>query len=495
MYVALNISATSVRILSAKGRRVEKWGTAPLSPGLVKDGLIIQPEAVARAIDALFKSTGIPKERVIISLTGLPFTYRIMTLPRIKTALLEEAIQRGARKEIPLPLEELYLSWQAIGGSRDELDFFVLGVSRNLVDAIVQTMIAAGLEPYLMDLKPLALARAANRGEAVIVDLEPDCFDIILVTGGVPAIMRTISPGGEGASLEDNVRRLADGLSKTVNFYDSSHPGNTLSLATPLLLTGELSSDDATIKLIQSESEYPAEPLVPLLKFPPDFPVAIYAANMGLVLKKLPRKISPKGDATRFHDIDLNILSGKYRRGAARPVPMRHILIGTALIIAIGLMFPIYQARSNSVTENVLLQTELRTISQELNQARLAIDEAKLVEDTISKIAAEAEILNQEHQSIIGNEGDFTGNLKLVASILPPQTRFTSVEMSTHEIIVEGEADNPFTVVSYVVALEAEGVFSEVRIVKIDERKGAEAETAAIGSTTISFKIVITRQD
>ncbi|MDI6815404.1 MAG: hypothetical protein QMC90_04925, partial [Dehalococcoidales bacterium] len=38
-------------------------------------------------------------------------------------------ILRGAKKEIPLPLEELYLSWQAIGGKHDELDFFVLGVA------------------------------------------------------------------------------------------------------------------------------------------------------------------------------------------------------------------------------------------------------------------------------------------------------------------------------------------------------------------------------
>lgn len=56
---------------------------------------------------------------------------------------------------MPLPLEELYLSWQAIRGRHDELDFFVLGVPKNLIDAVVQTLEMAGLEPYLMDLKSL----------------------------------------------------------------------------------------------------------------------------------------------------------------------------------------------------------------------------------------------------------------------------------------------------------------------------------------------------
>ena len=45
---------------------------------------------------------------------------------------------------------------------------------------------------------------------------------------------------------------FANELSKTVTFYNSSHPENPLSPQTPLLLTGELSSD-ATTKLIQSQ--------------------------------------------------------------------------------------------------------------------------------------------------------------------------------------------------------------------------------------------------
>ena len=491
MYVALNISASSIRILSVKGRQVKKWGDAPLAPGLVRDGLVLQPKAVGESIDALFKSTNIPKERVITSLTGLPFSYRILSLPRMKTALLEEAIQRGARKEIPLPLEELYLSWQVIGGRHDERDFFVLGVSRNLIDSMVQTLAVAGLEPYLMDLKPLALARAANRGDAIIVDLETDCFDIVLVTNGIPAIMRTISPRGEGASLEDNIQRLTDELSKTVKFYDSSHPENTLSPTTPLLLTGELASDDTAIKLIQAECEYPVEPLVPPLKFSPDLPVALYAANMGLVLKKLPQKTGSNGDVARFHDINLNILSGKYRKARARPVPMRYILLSAALIIAIGLIFPAYQVKSKGEAETMCLQTELGMIGQELNQARLAVDKAKQAEDAIGGIAADVETLKQEHQDILGKGGDFTSNLKLVTGVLPPEAYFTSVEIGIDHIIVEGETDSPFVVVNYAMALEAKGGFSEARIAEIDESKPAEAEATEIERTRVSFKIVI----
>jgi type IV pilus assembly protein PilM len=485
MYVTLNISATSIRLLCVKRRQVNKWASAPLAPGLVKDGLILQPKAVGAAVDALFTSMKVPKKWVITSLTGLSFIYRILSLPRMKPTLIDEAIRRGARKEMPLPLEELYLSWQAIGGGRDEVDFFVLGVPRNPADAVVQTLAEAGVKPYLMELKPLALARAANRGDALIVAVEPDCFDIVLVANGIPAVMHTMTPRGEGASIEDNVQRLTDGLSKTVKFYNTSHPETPLSPDTPLLLTGELLAEATTSKLIQAEIDYPIESLVPPLEFPPDLPLAIYATNMGLALKKVPQKA-----ATRLHDVNLNILSDKYR-AKVRPLALRYILFSLAVIIAIGLLFPLYQVKSQADAETMHLQTELTELSQQLHQARLALNQAEQDEDTINKLAAEVETIKQEHRYILSQRGDFASNLGLITNALPSEANFTYLEIGTDQITVEGEADSSFTVISYAKALETQSGLSEVRIAEIDEPEnieGAEAE-----SPGVSFKIIITR--
>ena len=473
MSVTLNISNTSIRLLSVMGRRVRVWGDMPLAPGLVRDGLILQPKAVGAAVDALFKSMKVSKEQVITSLTGLSFTYCILNLPQMKPALLEEAILRGAKKEIPLPLEELYLSWQAIGGGHDELNYFVIGVPRNLIDAVTQTLAEAGVKPYIMDLKPLALARAANRGDALIVNLEPDCFDIVLVANGIPAIMHTITPGGEGASLEDNIRRLTDGISKTVNFYNNSHPENPLSPTTPLLLSGELSADATTSQLIQAQIEYPVELLVPPLEFPPDLPVALYTSNMGLALKEVPQKTVSEGDATRFYDINLNILSGKYR-AKAHPVSMRRILLPLALIIAIGLLFPLYYFTSQATAETMRLQTELDVVN-----------EAMQIEDTINEITATVDALKQEYQDILSKGSGFTKNLEVVTNALPSEAYFTSIEINTSRIIVEGEADSSFTVISYAMALEAQEDLSEVRIASIGEG----------GGTGVSFTIIIGKWD
>jgi Tfp pilus assembly PilM family ATPase/Tfp pilus assembly protein PilN len=496
MYTALNIGSASLKIIAVKGRQVKRWGSLPLEAGLVRDGLVLQPEAVGATIDALFKDSKIPKENVITSLTGLSFTSRFLTMPRLKPALLEEAIRRAARKEIPLPLDELYLSWQPVGSQRDETTFFVVGVPRNLIDTLVQTLAAARLEPYLMDLRPLALARAANRVQAIIASLEPDCFDIVLVADGVPAIMHTISPRGEGATLEDNIRRLADEISRTTGFYQNTHPESRLSQETPLLLTGELATEAATIGIVQTEIEYPVAVLVPPLEFPSDFPVALYAANAGLALKKIPPKKTAKGQEASFYDININLLSSKYRKARARPLPPGHLLLTVFLIMAIGLLFPIYQARSRLDADTRQLQGELNRVNREINLATLAAEEDTQTEATIQAMTDSTQAIKNRLQSLLRPRGGIGSRLVSVTGALPPQAYFTSVAIENNQITVRGETDSPFTVVSYATALEAIETFAEVRIKSLDAVVSTPAGVTGDGeapaaSQTIAFSIII----
>jgi Tfp pilus assembly protein PilN len=469
MYVTLNISNRSIKILSVKGRQVKKWGNLALANGLVRDGLILQPQAVGEAIAALFKSTGIPKEKVITSLAGVSFTYRFMNMPRIKPALLDEAILRAAKKEISLPLDELYLSWQLLPGKGDEQTYFVLGVPRNFVDVLVETLKIAGIEPYLIDLQPLALARAANRRDAIVVSMEPDCFDIVFIANGIPAVIHTISPRSEGATLEDNIRRLADELVKTAAFYQSRHPESPLSPTTPLLLTGDLALEAPTSALLQAEIEYPIEPLVPPVDSPPELPVSSYTANIGLALKNIPLKTAAGGEDSRFHDININILSGKYRKARAKPIPARRIMLWILLAIAIILLFPLYQSRNQITAENARQQTEFSNISQELDFTKLISEENAQTDNTIQQIIAGTEALKAANQSLLITRGDFSHNLNLVTEALPPSTHFTSIDIDRKLVTVRGETDSVFAVVDYAVALELKEQFPEVRITELDE--------------------------
>lgn len=499
MYVSLNISNTSIRILSLKGRKVKKWGGLALEEGLVRDGLILNPQAVGEAIISLFKKVNIPKENVITSLAGMSFTYRFIDLPVMKPALVEEAITRVAKKEISMPLEELYLSWQSLPSHGQEQSYFLLGVARNIIDAMVETLNTAGIAPYLMDLRPLALGRAANRGDAIVVNMDDDCFDIVFIANGLPRVIHSISPRGDGATLEDNIQRVIDGLNKTVAFYQSSHPESRPGPETSLLLTGELTEEVIRNGLLQSEIEYSIERLNPPVDCPADISVDPYTVNIGLALKKTPLKTASKGDISRFSDININLLDGKYRKKKAPPVPFRRILLGILLAIIVMALFPLYQTRSQVTAENAALQTELDGINRELNLANLIAEETALTRETIGVITAGTEALQEVNRGILITRGDFTGNLNMVTEVLPPDTRFSSIDIDNQVISVNGDADSVFRVVDYATALENTEVFQEVRIIRLDDAvtdilETSENETIQAESGSVVFNIIIDKE-
>jgi len=312
--VTLNIETSSVRVLATRGAQVERWDSAPLEPGLVKDTLISDASAVGLAISALFESMGLPRNRVIAGLTGLRSVPRILNLPKLKPSLMNEAIQWEAEREMPLSPKELYLSWQVLSRKDAEQDVFLLGVPRNILDRELQALRQSGIRPYIVDLKPLALARAVNRGEALILDVEPESWGIILVIAGIPVIMRTIIlRAWEGVALEDRIQRLSDELSRTVRFYNSGHPEQLFSPSAPAFVTGELANDPAITQLIQSAIEYKIEPLMPVLECPSHLPISQYAVNIGLAMKGLPPVNNLKPGVNHLEPIDINLLPREYR--------------------------------------------------------------------------------------------------------------------------------------------------------------------------------------
>ncbi len=279
----LNIEGSSIRLLTAKGNSVQRWAETPLEPGLVRDGLILDPRGVGTGIDGLFASRGVPKQRVMTCLTGLRAIPREITLPRIPTGQIEGAVRREARREMPLPLDDLYLSWQVLDQQGGQTRVYVLGVPRDLLDAQVEAIRAAGIKPHVMDLKPLALIRAVNEKEAIIADLEQHSLDVIIVVDDVPAIMRTIALGVE--SNEDKVRRLVEELRRTVKFHDDSHRERPLDPNTPIYLTGGLMTDTSVVEAIKVMSTRPVMIPTPPLTCPPDMPVPTFMVNIGLALK------------------------------------------------------------------------------------------------------------------------------------------------------------------------------------------------------------------
>ena len=286
--VTVNIEERCLRLLTVKGRKVQKWGQVPLEPGLVENGLVRDPAQVGLALEALFREQKVRKKGVITSLTviGLGSTSQVFDLPKMKPNLLADAIGREARRAMPVPVDELYLSHQVVGEKGNMQQVYVLGAPRDLVDAHITAFQMAGIQLKAMDLKPLALIRAINQSDAVIADLENESFYIILVRDAVPDITRSAILHREGLDLQQKARRLVEEVIRTIDFYNHSHPDKLLEPTVPVFLTGELTGIPSLNETIRAEMGYTIEVPRPPLAYPEALPLSQFMVNIGLALKK-----------------------------------------------------------------------------------------------------------------------------------------------------------------------------------------------------------------
>ena len=170
--------------------------------------------------------------------------------------------------------------------------------------------------------------------------------------------------------------------------------------------------------------------------------------------------------ASRFRDIDVNILPDRYR---PRRLPVRYVFLSLVALIAVSGLFPGYQIKTWSGTETAHLQSELDRVTRTLSQVRLQIARQQELEDAVEKMEAEAETLKQEHQAILNRDRGFAGILELVTDDLPPVASLISISLASDKIDLKGESDSPMVVIDYAKALGQEGIFTEVFIAKIEE--------------------------
>jgi len=284
----LSIESTDLRYLSTSGGKVDKWGSVPLQPTLVERGLVTNAVEMGRVIHTLFADEGLDDKRVVTSLCALRSIPRLLTLPTLQASVMEQTIAREARKEMPVSLEDLYLSWQSMPGTNENQQrIYVLGVPRDLVDAQIASLEAAGIKPSSMDLKPLALIRAVGQREAIILCLEDDILDVVLVVDGLPAIVRTFSLAREHLDAQGRLDRMIEELSQTVRFYNDSHRSAPIHPGTAAYVMGKSVADGDAVEYLRSVMDRTLERPAAPLPGSNDLPLAEYMTNLGLAMKKL----------------------------------------------------------------------------------------------------------------------------------------------------------------------------------------------------------------
>jgi type IV pilus assembly protein PilM len=327
--VTLYIEDTEIKLLVTNGKQVEKWASLLLEPTLVRDGVIIDEDKVAEGIRTMFKLEGIGSKKVDVGLSGLNSIFRIVSMPELTPAMLPEAVMNEAGRVIPLPLDQVYLSYQKIPSPEGETRVFMMAYPRNSADTLIKTLISAGLKPQSMELAPLALCRCANAPKSIIINSWLTYLDIVVMADSMPQVIRSLSLPVDTTDINEKLPAITEELERTIAFYNSSNPDAPLDNSVPIFACGDLADHQEKWDVLADTTGYKVSALESPMESPEGFSSCKFMVNVGLALKGQ----VPQGEGSYYSIINIDAMPGIYKPPG---ISLVRILVPIMVVIALG---------------------------------------------------------------------------------------------------------------------------------------------------------------
>ena len=160
----------AVELVPGDEMAIKRSALVRLRPGIVRDGEVVDPEALTEALRELFDAHELPT-RVRIGVANQRIVVRTMDLePLLDDKALAAAVQAHAADHIPMPMDEAVVDHQRLGivqtpqGPRTRV--VIVAVRREVVERLARSAIAAGLSIEGIDLSAFAMVRAVGEAGA-----------------------------------------------------------------------------------------------------------------------------------------------------------------------------------------------------------------------------------------------------------------------------------------------------------------------------------------
>jgi type IV pilus assembly protein PilM len=213
--VGLDIGSSAIKAVELKrsGSAIELIGrpaVVPTPPRSVEGGVIVDTTAVAGALADVLAMGGFKTRQVIASVGGdSSVVVRITEVPKMTGKELEEAIQWELDRQTPFPIDQCIYDYQTLQPAdadpgAQNMEVLLAVAQEDMVNAHVDTILSAKLNPVSIDVEPLAIARAVvdvadgqYADQTVgIIHMGATSTSILIVRKGLLSFVRTVPTAG-----------------------------------------------------------------------------------------------------------------------------------------------------------------------------------------------------------------------------------------------------------------------------------------------------------
>lgn len=188
-----DIGSQAVKIIELSGNarspKVVGYGSAGFDPKTIVQGIIADPEQLAKTIEKLLLSPQMGKlkaDRAALSIPVSRVFIRTLQLPAMSAKDVEQAIHLEIEQYVPVPINDLYIDYQVIKttqGKEPGIEIQAIAAPRAIVDSYIKLFDILGIfvETIEVSLNSILRAMAEPTGATMLlIDFGSESADLVI---------------------------------------------------------------------------------------------------------------------------------------------------------------------------------------------------------------------------------------------------------------------------------------------------------------------------
>ncbi len=214
--IGLDIGSSSIKLVELReGKgifKLQNLAISPLPPEAIVDGALMDSVTIINTIKDLIATSKTKIKEVVTSVSGHSVIVKIINLPLMTEAELEESIQWEAERYIPFDINDVNIDFQISGVNTENpevMDVVLVAAKKDIINDYVSVTMESGLNPVIVDTDSFALENmlAINyeieKDETVaIANVGASVTNINILRNNITSFTRDIFKGGNQITEE-----------------------------------------------------------------------------------------------------------------------------------------------------------------------------------------------------------------------------------------------------------------------------------------------------
>ncbi len=213
--LGLDIGTAGVKLIQLKENKrkgevvysLQSFGVKPLPAEAIVDGALMNSTAIVQAIQELVGELRIKQKEVAIGVSGHSVIIKKISMPRMTSEQLEEAIPWEAAQHIPFDIKDVNLDTQILRPDvtdvTGQMDVLLVAAKKDMINDYTAVVTEAGLTPVVVDIDAFAVQNcfdqnyeAHSRETIVLINAGASVININILNDGVTTFTRDVTIGG-----------------------------------------------------------------------------------------------------------------------------------------------------------------------------------------------------------------------------------------------------------------------------------------------------------